>query len=121
MASITDREPRSAARRLTAGLLKALCDTYAELLRRQRTATTPFVRWSRVTSRAHDFTWMGGAETQETLMSQGRPLMVPRDSRLFDAIQKMHATATLNPYEREILYGYPYVIGRHEGDSIRGP
>src|SRR5439155_12113139 len=40
---------------------------------------------------------------------------------LFDAVQKMHATTTLNPYEREILYGYPYVIGRHEGDSIRGP
>ncbi len=33
----------------------------------------------------------------------------------------MHGTARLNPYEREILFGYPYVIGRVSGKSIRGP
>src|SRR5207244_2176739 len=31
------------------------------------------------------------------------------------------ATAKLNPYEREVLYGYPYVIGRLGGQSLRGP
>jgi hypothetical protein len=33
----------------------------------------------------------------------------------------MHATASLNPYEREELYGYPYLVGRLDGDIIRGP
>lgn len=27
----------------------------------------------------------------------------------------------LNPYEREVLYGYPFVIGRRGGKGIRGP
>jgi hypothetical protein len=33
----------------------------------------------------------------------------------------MYGTAKLNPYEREILYGFPYVIGRRKGKTVRGP
>jgi len=33
----------------------------------------------------------------------------------------MAATVELNPYEREIQYGYPYVIGYRDGTPIRGP
>lgn len=65
--------------------------------------------------------WLGGAETREALLRGQGPLRIRHDSPLFDAVQKMHATATLNPYEREILYGYPYVVGRTDGDTIRGP
>ena len=33
----------------------------------------------------------------------------------------MNTTSTLNPYEREVLYGYPFVVGRKDGKGIRGP
>lgn len=46
---------------------------------------------------------------------------VRRNSPLFDAVHKMHATAELNPYEREVMYGYPYVVGRLDGRAVRGP
>ena len=38
----------------------ALCKTYADLLRRQRTAASPFAQWSRATRREHEFVWLGG-------------------------------------------------------------
>lgn len=34
---------------------------------------------------------------------------------------RISATITLNPYEREALYGYPYVAGRIEGRAVRAP
>ena len=110
-----------ASKSLPTGLLPGLCRTYAELLRRQRTAMTPFARWSKVTSRAHEFVWVGGAEKIEVLMAGRGPLVIRRDSPLFDSVRRMHATLALNPYEREVLYGYPFVIGRIEGHTIRGP
>lgn len=103
------------------GLLKGLCSAYAELLRRQRTASSAFVRWSKRTSRAHEFVWLGGELATEQLMHEGKRLHVERQSSVFDAVQRMHATARLNPYEREVLYGYPYVIGRANGRQVRGP
>ncbi len=33
----------------------------------------------------------------------------------------MYGTANLNPYEREILFGFPYVVGRVANRSVRGP
>ena len=54
-------------------------------------------------------------------MRDGHSLRVPRESSIFESVQKMHATGDLNPYEREILYGYPYVVGRFEGRAIRAP
>src|SRR5262245_13250720 len=109
------------ARPLKEGLLSALVSVYADVLRRQGRTTTPFVRWSKVTGRAHEFVWLGGVETREALLHGRGPLRVRRSSPLFDAVQKMHATATLNPYEREVLYGYPYVVGRLDGETVRGP
>lgn len=102
-------------------LLPAVARAYADVLRRQGRTTTPFVRWAKTTSRAHDFAWLGSAEAREVLMRGRGPLQIRRDNPLFEVVQKMHATATLNPYEREVLYGYPYVIGRRDGETIRGP
>ena len=107
--------------RLREGLLRALSHVYGDVLRRQGRTTTPFVRWSKVTGRLHEFSWLGGVERREVLLSDKGSLDVPHSSPLFAAVQKMRATAVLNPYEREILYGYPYVIGRRDSDSIRGP
>lgn len=53
-------------------------------------------------------------------MQAGKPMQVSRESPLFESVQRMHGTARLNPYEREVLYGYPYVIGRINGRTIRG-
>jgi very-short-patch-repair endonuclease len=33
----------------------------------------------------------------------------------------MRATIELNHYERELLYGYPYIVGRVNGNAIRAP
>lgn len=112
---------RPVARPLKEGLLSALARVYGDVLRRQGRTTTPFVRWSKVTGRAHEFAWLGRLETCEALLHGRGPLRVRRNNALFDAVQKMHATATLNPYEREVLYGYPYVIGRRDGETVRGP
>jgi very-short-patch-repair endonuclease len=108
-------------RRLKDGLLLALAGVYADVLRRQGRTVTSFVRWSKVTGRAHEFAWLGGVLTRETLLRSGSPVRVTRDSPLFERVQKMHATATLNPYEREVFYGYPYLIGRRDGETIRAP
>jgi hypothetical protein len=115
----TDQRTSTNGMMLRDGLLQALTRTYAQVLGRQGRTTTPFVRCSRATNRAHDFTWVGGVEGRELLMHGQGPLKVGRTSPLFEAVHKMHATANLNPYERKVLYGY--VIGRHEGETIRGP
>ena len=103
------------------GLLSHLCQSYAQLLGRQRTASSPFVNWQDQTRRVHEFVWLGGTFDHEVLMLDGRAIRIPRDSSVFDSVQKMHATGELNPYEREILYGYPYVVGRLDGRPIRSP
>ena len=104
----------------TADLLHGVAAAYAELLRRQRATSSAFVSWQD-SKRAHEFLWVGRSGEQETLMRTGSTLRVKRDSPLFESVQKMHATAELNPYEREVFYGYPYVIGRLAGRPIRGP
>ena len=65
--------------------------------------------------------WVGEAFDREVLMREGQAIPIPRESTIFDSIQKMHATGELNPYEREILYGYPYVVGRIDGRPVRAP
>jgi len=79
------------------------------------------VFWQRETSRSHEFAWLGPKYPREELIRGGKAIVVERQSDLFSSIQKMHATAELNPYEREVLYGYPYVIGRIEGRAVRAP
>jgi very-short-patch-repair endonuclease/KaiC/GvpD/RAD55 family RecA-like ATPase len=101
------------------GLVEALTAAYATLIRRQRTASAAFVRWSTPHSRAHEFTWL--TPGTETLLSTGRDLTIAQSGAVYDSINKMMATISLNPYERELLYGYPYVIGRRDGLAIRAP
>jgi very-short-patch-repair endonuclease/phosphate starvation-inducible protein PhoH len=101
------------------GLVEALATAYAALVKRQRTASSAFVRWSTANRRAHEFAWMEPG--RETLMTSGRELRIGPGSAIHDQLNKMMATIELNPYERELLYGYPYVIGQSEGVAIRGP
>lgn len=105
-----------------AGFRAALCRTYADLLRRQRTAATPFAQWSDDNRRAHDFVWLGGAfDREQVMLGPGSPLLFRPNLPLYDAVHKMHGTARLNPYEREVLYGFPYVIGCPRDKAVRGP
>jgi very-short-patch-repair endonuclease/KaiC/GvpD/RAD55 family RecA-like ATPase len=103
-------------------LLAAMCRTYADVLGRQRTAASPLARWTKATSRSQEFVWLGGAFDRDQLMLGARESLVfsPGDP-LFEAVHKMYGTARLNPYEREVLYGYPYVIGRSRSTTTRGP
>ena len=101
------------------GLVEALATTYAALIKRQRTASSAFVRWSTANRRAHEFAWMEVG--RESLMTGGRELQILPDSPIHDQLNKMMAAIELNPYERELLYGYPYVIGQREGMAIRAP
>lgn len=103
------------------GMLSALCRTYGDLLRRQRTAESAFATWGKVTRRVTEFIWLGGVlDSEPLLLGKQRLLIAPTDAA-FEAVQKMHATARLNPYERELLYGFPYVIGKVGTRKIRGP
>jgi len=104
---------------IKAGLVEALATAYATLIKRQRTASAAFVRWSSPHSRAHEFAWLEPG--RESLMSVGSDLTIPPSSAIHDSINKMMATLQLNPYERELLYGYPYVTGHVEGVPIRAP
>jgi len=106
---------------LSPSLLTALCGAYAQLLRRQRAASTAFLNWPSDSLRSHEFVWLSVAFDHETLMRTGSPIVVAQRSSLFASVQKMYATSQLNPYEREILYGYPYIIGRIDGRPIRAP
>lgn len=101
-------------------LRRPLFRAYAELLRRQRTSSSALVRWSKGTSRSHEFVWLEAGQ-EEQILRLGRAIAVHRTGPLYSPVQKMHATARLNPYEREVLYGYPYVIGRRAGKSVRAP
>jgi KaiC/GvpD/RAD55 family RecA-like ATPase len=99
----------------------ALCRTYADLLRRQRTATTPFAMWSRATKREHEFVWLGPTISRVPLMEATKMFSVRPSDPLWEPVHKMYGTATLNPYEREVLLGFPYVMGRVGTTTVRGP
>src|SRR5437762_1714111 len=101
------------------GLVEALTSAYASLIRRQRTASAAFVRWVSPNRRAHEFAWVASGEEQ--LIRRGKSLLVHPSDPAHEAIRKMSATVELNPYEREIQYGYPYVVGHRDGKPIRGP
>jgi len=109
----------SASPELQPGLIEALTAAYATLLKRQRTASAAYVRWTTAHSRAHEFAWFEGGN--ETLLTQGGNVLIEQESPVHSSIQKMMATMELNPYERELQYGYPYVIGQSNGKSFRAP
>jgi len=104
---------------LESGLVKALTSAYATLLKRQRTASAAFVRWSAAHTRTHEFAWL--IEGDETILFKVREIRITVGSPIYDAINKMMATIELNPYERELMYGYPYVIGNIQNIPIRAP
>ena len=101
------------------GLVPALCRAYADLLRRQRTASAAFVRWNEPGRRAHELAWIGPG--MEAVLTGGRDLRVTRDEPLHAELARLRASVELNPYERELRYGYPYVVGRLDGQTVRAP
>ena len=101
------------------GLVEALTGAYASLLKRQRTASAAFVRWSAAHTRAHEFAWL--TEGNETILFTGREIRITATSPIYDAVNKMMTTIELNPYERELLYGYPYILGNIQNTPIRAP
>ena len=58
---------------------------------------------------------------QEVLLFAGHSISLSNTNSIREAINKMMATIQLNPYEREVVYGYPYVIGHVDGQPIRAP
>src|SRR5271154_3140875 len=78
------------------GLVEALAAAYAALIKRQRTASSAFVRWSSGHTRSHEFAWMDAGH--EDLMTCGSEVRIGPESPIYDAINKMMATAQMNPY-----------------------
>lgn len=97
--------------------VRALTSTYAAFLKRQRTASAAFVRWTSPGKRSHEFSWIFGTER----LLSGKELKLSTSDEAYAALAKMHTTISLNPYERELLYGYPYVVGFADGKALRGP
>lgn len=101
------------------GLVSALTSAYATLLKRQRTASAAFVRWSTANSRSHEFCWF--PEGKEQFLFTGKELRIDPSHPSYAALNKMMATIQLNPYEKDLLYGYPYVIGKSGEAIVRAP
>lgn len=104
---------------ITPGLVEALTSAYGTLLKRQRTASAAFVRWTSPHHRAHEFCWI--EDGPEMLILAGKEIRITSTNPIYDSIRKMMATIELNPYERELLYGYPYIVGNVDGKPIRAP
>ena len=104
---------------LAPGLVESLATAYAELIKRQRTASAAFVRWSTANRRSHEFVWIPAG--RESLMTGGAEIRVRSTSPIHAQLNAMMSTIELNPYERELLYGYPYLIGQIDGVVIRAP
>jgi hypothetical protein len=117
--------PHNAVEGLKLNLVQSLTATYAAILKRQRAASSAFVRWNAGHRRAPEFAWLPPG--REMLMLTGGVVMIDRSSPIFDVVIRMHDTIELNPYERELQYGFPYVIGHRRlsservGVPIRGP
>jgi very-short-patch-repair endonuclease len=116
--SATSAAPAHSAE-IEPGLVEALASAYATLIKRQRTASAAFVRWSSPRRRGNEFCWLPPGP--ETLLCTGKPIRIAAGDPIHDSIRKMMATIELNPYERELLYGYPYVVGHAGGVAIRAP
>ena len=101
------------------GLLRALASAYANLLKRQRTAASAFVRWATANARSNEFSWC--SQGIESFFQFNKELAVESDDPGYASVKKMMATAELNPYEREIRYGYPFIVGYAEGTAVRAP
>src|SRR5258708_14936235 len=109
----------AASPQLQPGLVAELTAAYAAFLKQQRTTSAAYVRWTPAHSRAHEFAWLDAG--QEALLMGSGNVVVGPSSPIYGSVQKMMATIELNPYERELRYGYPYVIGQISGKTIRAP
>ena len=109
--------------RLNRGLLTSLCAAYGDFLRRQHSGGAAMSTWPRANARrSPEFAWIGApSEPQERLMTTLTDLRIGPSHPCQQVIGKMSATIQLNPYEREALYGYPFVIGKLNGKDIRAP
>src|SRR6185437_17135891 len=74
-------------------ILQALTEAYASILKRQRTASSAFVRWSSGNRRAPAFVWLPAG--RETLMMTGRPRLIRAGQLGFDVVKRMHDTTEL--------------------------
>jgi len=114
--SASENEPRP---ELRPGLVESLTSAYAMLLKTQRTASTAYVIWNKGHKRSHEFAWL--ETSRETILMDRSGLTIKPESPMHPAVQKMMATMELNPYERELLYGFPYIIGQSGGIKFRAP
>ncbi|MBV9101906.1 MAG: topoisomerase DNA-binding C4 zinc finger domain-containing protein [Candidatus Dormibacteraeota bacterium] len=105
------------------GLLRALANAYADFLRRQRASSSALMTWPSGKARTSlDFAWLEGpAFREERLMRSLETVRVGDGDALLRPLGRMNATVSLNPYERETLYGYPFVVGRIGERRIRAP
>lgn len=101
------------------GLVEALTGAYAALLKTQRTASSAYVRWTTANTRSHEFSWLEPGK--ESLLTGTGTLRITCESGVHTSVQKMMATLKLNPYERELQYGYPYIVGQANGIVYRAP
>ena len=102
--------------------LSDLCRVYADVLSRQGNASSAYSLWSESTRRGNEFVWLEHSAGTEVLLSkEGASLVYRPGDPSFEQVHQMFGTCELNPYERELNYGYPYVIGRVGTKKIRGP
>ena len=103
-------------------MLRDLCKAYADILSRQGNTTSAYSTWTESTRRGISFTWLNKPGSRDEIMTKenGQLSFTPGDSG-YEQTHKMFGTANLNPYEREMQYGYPYVIGKIGTKKIRGP
>ena len=90
--------------RVDPDLLRGLASAYATLLARQRAASTAFARSSAPTRRGHGFAWLPAGSG--SLLRNDLPVRAGLDSPFGQELAAMRAAVELNPYERELIYGY---------------
>ena len=99
-----------------------LCRVYADVLSRQGNSSSSYARWSETTRKVNDFVWLDADRGPEQLFTkEGSSISFKPSDIAYEQIHKMFGTLELNPYERELVYGYPYVIGKIGDRKIRGP
>jgi very-short-patch-repair endonuclease len=104
---------------IPAGFLESLTTAYADLMKQQRSASNAFVRWPKSARRGNEFAWL--CEGSETIFADGHKKILTANDNAFQSVRRMESVIKLNPYEKGLVYGYPYVVGRVDGISIRGP
>ena len=57
---------------------------------------------------------------RRSLQTVTKKILTANDNA-FQSVRRMESVIKLNPYEKGLVYGYPYVVGRVDGISIRGP